>query len=241
MNSNQQQHTQDMSKYSLEISFEGSAVDGEIDAEDLVHSLMGINRALFEANKILNKGYHPLNIKVKSGFRQGSFQLDLEILQSFTQWATTFLSDEKTYSAQDIAKFIGLSLEKAVTLIKVLSWLKGKIFTCKKSNSGSFILSSDDRTLEVSYEVFELMNSKDVRKSIEAMVSPLKKKGIDSIKYTDKKTGKSTSITKNDIAGLELKFCEEDIETAKNTSEKNIIVVTPSFEESYVWRVFDGE
>lgn len=123
----------EMSRYRIQIAYDGIEADGELDSDVLGNALLALSNLFMEVNSILNESETNIKVKIKANIQKGSFEICLDVIQSLIDHCLYFLSSGKNYSAHDIAAFLGLKVETAGGLIKILKWLKGKALKLKKN------------------------------------------------------------------------------------------------------------
>ena len=76
------------SETNLTLVFDGPAVQrGEIDIQDLAPALLAMSKLIKVANSTINSRKAKVSVKVR-GTSEGSFAVDLILLQSFIEFAT---------------------------------------------------------------------------------------------------------------------------------------------------------
>ena len=76
----------------LTISYDGEAVRaGVMDVQDLAPALMAASTLLRKTNQVLNGDRSTIQLKVRSDFRKGSFDVNLIVDQSLIDQAKAFL------------------------------------------------------------------------------------------------------------------------------------------------------
>ena len=224
----------------FQIAYDGPALDThEMDVNDLAPALLAISDLLEEANQIINDGKAKIDVRVKGSFKSGSFGVDLSVFQSSFDILNMF-NDTHLTGALNIATAIGLTGTSATCLLKVLKWLKGRPIekVVKKGNGDRVEIFTQRESLEISLDVLKLLMNFNIRRSIEKVVLPLKKEGIDRF-YAKDKHKKVLEIDQSEIryfdAPIPTEEVLEDIEFVTNVQLVNV-----AFQETNKWRFSDG-
>lgn len=238
----EEKNGQDMSKCKFQLAYDGPAVNGEMDAKELATPLFALSELFQEANLILNGSRSELAVKVKADFCRGSFEVNFEILQRITDFLLPFLSNEKQYSARDIAVILGFIANAGVLgagLIKALKWLKGEKFHVEEPLRGKFILVTKHGKLEVQSEALKLIKNKKIRKDTYELLQPIKAKNIERFEIREDSTVVE-SVNKDELYYFQVKDDQEKI-ISDFTVIKICQLITISFEKELSWKLFDGE
>lgn len=223
----------------FQIVYDGPALDThEMDINDLAPALLAISELLEEANQIINDGKAKVDVRVKGSFKSGSFGVDLSVFQSSLDFLSLFNNPHVT-GALNLAAIIGLIASPGICLFKVLKWLKGRpIERVLKVDDDTVEVYTQKESLEISLVVLKLLMNFNIRRSIEKVVLPLKKDGINRF-YAKDKNKKVFEIEKSDIpyfdAPIPKEEVLEDIEFVANVQLVNV-----AFQESNKWRFSDG-
>ena len=82
-----------MSEARIQIVYDGDALkDGEMDVRQLAPALLPIGDLLESANKALNDDSATVSVRVRSDFKQGSFEIDFVVVQSLAEQAKLWLT-----------------------------------------------------------------------------------------------------------------------------------------------------
>ncbi|ENG4184582.1 hypothetical protein [Providencia sp. PROV020] len=210
----------------ISIIYDGEALKNhKMDILFFASSLQGLGDAIYEANSILN-GDSDFNVSVDASLIAGSFGFKLSIQQSLT-------------NAKDVLKIIGLNTANLVvgekTVIDVLKKLEGRKIDIieKDSTTGMIKLIVDGEVIECSDDVEKIVNSPNIRRSIDSFVhKPLLHDGVDSFEVNvgeNKKETPDLKITKSESESFkspktifETKKEEEDIETTLTFVSANV-------------------
>jgi hypothetical protein len=232
-----------MSNTKIEVGYDGEAVrGGSMDVRELAPALLALGDLLEESHSILNSGHGRLTTHVKSDFRKGSFEIHLDLVQSLADQAAFVLEHCKSWSAADIAKFVGLTAGTSISLIKFLKWLgKRKVKSSTVIQNGNVKIETDGDydSIEVSPEVIRLAKNKKVRLHLKATLAPLKRLGIDL--FYAKDSGKEFErVEKTQIDSFEIPE-QPDQELTNQTRHVAVKLIGIFFEEDLKWKLADGE
>jgi hypothetical protein len=232
-----------MSRAKVEIGYDGEAVrGGSMDVRELAPALLALGDLLEESNTILNAGHGKLSTHVKSDFKRGSFEVNLELVQSLADQAAFLLEHCKSWSAADIATFVGLSAGSTVSLIKFLKWLgKRKVKCTTVIQNGNIKIETDGDydSIEVSPEVVRLAKNKKVRLHLKAAVAPLNRLGID-VFYAKENGAVIENVEKKQLEAFEVPEIP-DQELTDQTRQVAVKLIGVFFEENLKWKLADGE
>ncbi len=223
----------------FQIVYDGPVLDThEMDVNDLAPALLAISELLEEANQIFNEGKAKIDIRVKGSFKSGSFGVDLSVFQSAFDILNLF-NDSHLTGALNLLTAIGFIAATPSCLIAVLKWLKGRpIEKVIKIDDNTVEIYTQQESIEISLDVLKLLTNFNVRRSIEKVVLPLKKEGIESF-YTKDKTKKIVEINKSEIRYFDAPIpTEEVLEDTEFTA--NVQLVNVAFQETNKWRFSDG-
>src|SRR5437867_854679 len=168
------------------IAYNGEGVRaGEMNVRDLAPALLGLGEILQSANASLNGGRADVQVYVRSNIRQGSFQVDIDVVQALHH-AKTFLDTNKETikSARDLLTIVGLigggTATGVISLIKFIKWAAGrKPDSVKPLGKGETRVTIGNIHIDVKNEVIILAEDHRVRSALSEAFSPLSRPGID--------------------------------------------------------------
>lgn len=226
-----------MSTSQFALVYDGEGLrDGEMDVRELAPALLGVGELFEEANHELNEDRASLSVRVKAGFKRGSFIIDLSAHQTlFEQLKGLILHDPV------------VQIEALVTLLFGGRGLFDLLKTGKGEKPRSVTQLQDGQTqvvfqnsqLTVHNNVYHLYENPKVRKSVRPVVKPLEASGIDEMKAVQD-DNVLTEVTKGDLIGLTKIEMDERI-LEENESVRFLRVVTLSFKEDNKWRLAEGD
>ncbi|MBR1151098.1 hypothetical protein [Bradyrhizobium sp. JYMT SZCCT0428] len=236
-----------------------------MDVADLAPALLALGELIKRANYAVNGDASKVNLIVQSDFEHKCFQVNLELVQSILSTIGSFLTDEHTLkSAQNIAGLLGL-IGVPTTAIGLFAYLvrrKGKEVesvtplagdetTIATSDSHGTVAvkfkgDGDGNTVVVNQNVYLLGEDPVVRDYAAKVVSPLKRKGIDTLQFNPETPAKGVLITKSDAEAI-ISGRAQLKETEEETFEPQPIVAhlqisRPDFEpKAHIWRFRYGD
>jgi hypothetical protein len=218
----------------LKVHYQGEALkNNQMSVEDLAPSLLALAAVLKQIQQIYNPEEKPLSLDIKATDK-GSFIVDL-ILSTPHEIISILSGDAATAGANLLAyvtAFGGL-----IALIKKAA--TRKIKANKVLKSGDVRLTFDDGTeLTIPSETLRAYKSVEVRRSMDKVVEPTRKQGIESVQFESAKK-ESYTISKQDAdAFIPPEVPEKEFEPV--VSEEYLQLITVSFQKGGKWKFSDG-
>jgi hypothetical protein len=218
----------------INIIYDGTALsEHEMDANDLAPALLAFSELIETTNEIINANHSKISVKIKGSFQSGSFDVGL-ILHQSTNNLFDFMTSKYVEAPINLITLIGLAGGGLIGLIKNLKNKKPEK-VIKKGDNVEIIVENE--TYLTDMKVFALFSNIKIRQSLEKVLSPLKKEGIDTFKT--KSDVNSITITKDEISFFDAPV-EQDILLEDNLFETNLQLVNVSFQEANKWKFSDG-
>ena len=122
-----------MSTATVKVAYDGPILAaGTMDVRELAPALLAIGALCQDANKILNGNEAQVSVHVKAGFDTGSFDVNLEVVQTVQTLASqtkAFVLGDSVAAALQLASLLGLVSSGTVGLIKLVKWINGRQVT----------------------------------------------------------------------------------------------------------------
>lgn len=226
-----------MSTSQFALVYDGQGLhEAEMDVRELAPALLGVGELFEEANRELNEDRASLSVRVKAGFKEGSFIIDLSAHQTlFEQIKGLILRDPIVeISALVVLLFGGRGL---FDLLKIGKGEKPRSVTTLSDGQTQIVFQNS--TVTVSNNVFQLYGSPKVRRSVRPVVKPLEQTGIDDLKAIQDNQV-LTEVTKGDLLGLTKIEMDERV-LDETDSVRFLRIVSLSFKEDNKWRLAEGD
>lgn len=234
-----------MRKESLCIAYAGEKVDnGSMDVNDFAPALLAFGDLVSEANKVLNHDDSKVNVYVKSNFQKGSFEINLEIVQTLQAQLSMIFGASQSYNVKEILDTLGVLVTvSGCSLIELIRWVKKrKITKVTKVDKDTVAIYIDNEYKEVSIGTLSLFRSIKIRKYVESTLAPLKQPGIDVFEVRDKAEGKVYQRVGKDEVDSFNAPTPTDAPATTTASKRHVLVhiLNVNFENDLKWRFDDG-
>lgn len=234
-----------MSSLEIELVFEGSAVDsGKIDAYALGISLAAYSEVFQRANALANGSESDAVVLVESEFKTGSFEVNLQLIQTTLETGKALITAHPFLSAFDLSVLLGLLWKNRESLIEVLKWLKGRKpdKVVQQGNNVDLILFGQKKTVTNTVNIF--LNDVATRDALARAVQPLKQPGIERITIRPKlpdNTQEQVTIEKDEAAYFEAdRFLLAPPDEPEEGERDTVLVISKlSFREGPKWSFFE--
>lgn len=227
------------------IAYDGPALDNhEMDAKDLGLALLSICALIESSSKEIYGKDCKTNVKIKAGFKPGSFEIDFGIAQSHLQNLLGLMNSNSINGALNLITVIGFGGSGAVGLMQVLKFLGGKKpdrvvrlpdQTIQFFINNTFIIGLKDTDT--------LYKSLDVRREFKKVMSPLENDGIDSFEV--RKLGNIFDrVSKKELPYFYDPSLTDEIKDEtlirENLIKKTFSIASLDFKPGNKWRLSDG-
>lgn len=231
-----------MKEADFTLVFDGPAVNnGEIDVTELAPALLAMGNLIQAANAEINGDRAEVSVKVRAT-AEGSFQVDLAVMQSLMESAKSLLdmlgeNSDAIASASSLVDLLFQATAGGAGLFYLLQKLRGRKPDKVEEKGGDVHVTIENQTIITNRNTYKLAESIPVRESAKKAVEALKTNGIDTLKIKQK-GNKDLEISKADVDYFEYQTAEKELSDTQR--EMNLQIISLSFKEDNKWRVSDG-
>lgn len=229
-------------------AYEGPSVDaGRMDARVFGPALFSIAGLVERSGLVLYPEKPRLGLEVKANFRKGSFAFELLSTpldyQGVQVAAGAMLSAWTVSDIDTVLRWLGLVGSAKDSLLGGLARIGGqRVEGVATDHDGSIHVSinvkGDGNVVIFSPEASNLLRDEMVRDLMEDVAKPLSQPGITSFRSGASK-GKSLRVPREAFTEA-LPQVQPEQTLSDGVLETALEVVTPSFDDSYVWRFARG-
>jgi hypothetical protein len=241
-----------MSDAKVGLVYRGEAVEGGLmDVRELAPALFAFGDACQEANRLLNGKDAELTVKVKSDFKTGSFEIQLEVAQKFMSAVLDFATGKSHLSATEILEILGFFGINVPGVIQLWQWLKRETprSVTQVGNNNVLIEKADRSTITVNNNVVIAANNSLIRKYLPEVFAPLTKPGFTEAVIQREDKTVTARVTSKEAPALHEppSLTGEPVDEVLNDTTGEAVlevirpVVRPSYQERYIWTLTDGK
>lgn len=222
------------------VTYDGPALSShEMDVRVLAPALLAVGDLLEHANRIINDGHAKVSVNVKGSMKTGSVNIDFAVVQGFISQTIDLLNGRGVVAAATLMSMIGINAKEGFnSVIKVIRWIRGRAITRIETSEHTARLYIDHEQLEIELEVLSMIRDYELRRSVEAMLEPLEKEGID--KFVVGSDQAILEVITKEEAGWFKSPPPASVALSANTYQKTVQIERIEFSETNKWRFFDG-
>lgn len=226
----------------LQLIYDGDSLKNhEINPRELSSAILGLDGVLNEANKTLNSSKTRIQVKVKSNLEAGSFKINFTIDQNIIDKISDLLTSQNTEAIINGFAIIGVLITGTGSLWKFLKFLKNRKPTKKYKKDNLIIIEIDDEIFETKEEVIRLYENWQLRHSLEQMISPLEKNGIDLCLIKVENSEEFFDVKKEEIEYFKCPPAKEVMIDEPVRFNTNLNIISLSFKDKNKWYINDGQ
>jgi len=227
------------------VVYDGPALaEHRMDVRDLAPALVAFADLVTAVNKEINGDAADVRVQVNASFKAGSFGIDLVATQHLLSQLKDIFSGtgaSAISNASGILALIGMTVTSGYGLIQLLLKLGGrKPVKIEQKGEIARVWINQTETVEVERNVIRLYRNSVVRSSLEKVVSPLERDGIDDFGVV-MNGQKVLDIHAGDVPSFDAGITEADAEIVSDvTARKLLQIESLTFKDGNKWRVSDG-
>jgi hypothetical protein len=226
----------------LQLIYDGDGLKNhEINPRELSSAILGLDGLLNEANKTLNSNKARIQVKVKSNLETGSFRINFRIEQNVIDKITDLLTSQNVEAVLNATELTAIIFGGAGCLWKLLKFLKNRKPAKKYKKDNLIIIEIEDESFETNEKVVKLYENWQLRKSIEEMLSPLEKNGIDLCLVKPENSKEFFDAKKEEFEFFKCPPAKEVMIDEPVIFNTNLNIISLSFKDKNKWYVNDGQ
>jgi hypothetical protein len=245
----------DVSRARTVIAYDGpDLATGEMDVRDLAPALLSIGQLCQQANKLLNGDRAEMSVRVQADFRQGSFEVVLDVIQSLPAQIKDALLP-KGMTVQDataILQYLGLygsaGIVASKSVLALIRWLRGlKPKAAERIAPDQIRVENHygEQTI-VNNGTMILLNDQTVRTEMMRVVRPVERKGIDTFEVLEPESRQVVeTVTKADALSFRsmtaAELQPEQVPIHEGEADGVFQIVSPVFREDNKWKLSNGQ
>lgn len=233
-------------RYNFNLVYDGPALqEHRMDVRALAPALLAMGDLIERANEILNGDQAKVAVNVHASFREGSFGVELELVQSLWQKVIDFGTSREVEGMLALASLLGLVKTGAQTIngvIHVIQWLRGRrVNRIEPLGNGKVRFVVDEEAIDVEERVYRLLEDYKIRKALQGVIAePMEREGVESVSVVDK-NAKEVLVHIDHAEGRYFRAPEpkeEQLQVEEYTT--TLQVLTLAFQDGNKWRFTEG-
>jgi hypothetical protein len=213
----------------------GTVVNATVDALEFGQSVVSLSQLAQQAALAACPEQPDIELRVKAGLRQGSFEVDFAL---FFQKAVSLFTSQQAAAIANISTILGLS---GFGLFQLLKRSKGqKEREAVKVHGGNVkIVFGDDHSVIVPEPTYDLYRNGIARRAVQRVIAPLKSTPNSKLKLLTPRSREPVFETTSEEASF---FDPPSIreEALESQTEQFFKINTLSFVKGNKWRLSDG-
>ncbi len=231
----------------IRIAYDGEALrSGTMDVRDLAPALMALADLFEEANKVLDpKGDSAVQVRIHPDFRIGSFEIHLDILYTAFQRVIKYFAAETGSGIANLLEVLGFAgVPSAFGLFALVKWIRNRpVKKVELLTDGNMKLLVEGDDIVIRRPVGEVLNDLGVRKALAAVLSPLKRPGVERFEIRDEKGSVIAATNTDELPAFEPPPPAAVVDPnplTYNKFQQAFTIVTVTFKDGNKWRLSDG-
>jgi len=223
--------------------YDGSALaEHRMDVRALAPALLAMGDLVDRANELLNGDQARMVLNVRASFKEGSFGIDLESVQSLWNQLLDLAGSPKVAGVKAVLEWLGLTGSAGLGVVKLIKRLRGRgIRKIEAISNGKVMLYVDGEQLEVEEQVLKLLRDYRLRKALQDVVAePLRREGIETVAIVDAKLKRVNVVIERSEAHLFIAPDPQDELVSDETYVATLQVLTLAFQDGNKWRFTEG-
>jgi hypothetical protein len=226
----------------LQLIYDGNGLKNhEINPRELSSAILGLDGLLNEANKTLNSNKTRIQVKVKSNLEAGSFKINFRVDQNALDKLSDLLTSQNVEAVLNATQLMAIIFGGAGCLWKLIKFLKNRKPTKQYKKDNLIIIEINEESIETTEQVLKLYENWQLRKSLEEMVSPIEKNGIDLCLVKLESSEEFYDVKKEELEFFKCPSPREIMIDEPVIFNTNLNIISLSFKDKNKWHVNDGQ
>lgn len=221
------------------VVYDGEALsEHTMDVRDLAPSLLSLSQIFEEANSLIYGDKAQVRLHVKA-LEPGCFSVDLALIQPVLSQITDLLTSDPIDALLNLKEIIIGTAGGVGGLLFLIQKFKGKSpENVSNLGEGRLRVEIDNTTFDIPQELLTVYQDISIRRSVEKVVSPLSKGGIETLTFKDS-GGDIGTISESDAQYFSLPELPAE-ELLRERRKAAFSIVALAFREENKWRLHDG-
>jgi len=233
-----------MQHFGFNLVYDGPALQGHrMEVRALAPALLAMGDLIERTNALMNGDQAKVAVNVHASFRQGSFGIDLDLVQSLWQKVIDFAGNRDVVGVAVLMGLLGLDAGDGMNgVVQIIRWLRGRGVTkIEPIKNGNVRFIVDNESIDVEEKVYMLLQDYKIRKALQGVIAdPMEREGIESVSVADKKaTTVLEHIDRKEARYFRAPDPEEELLQAEEYTA-TLQVLTLAFQDGNKWRFTEG-